>query len=109
MAWETVRRTLALWPQTVGPAREEHAVQTDTGSDCYLTDGYYMNSSTQFSSVQSSHSVVSNSLQPHGLQQARLPYHQHPELAQIHVHQVGDTMPPSHPLSFPSPPAFNLS
>ena len=30
------------------------------------------------------------------------------ELAQTHVHQVGDTIQPSHPLSSPSP-AFNLS
>ena len=32
-----------------------------------------------------------------------------PELAQIHVHWVGGTIQPSHPLSSPSPPAFNLS
>ena len=31
------------------------------------------------------------------------------ELAQIHVHWVGDAIQPSHPLSSPSPPAFNLS
>ena len=31
------------------------------------------------------------------------------ELAQTHVHWVGDAIQPSHPLSFPSPPAFNLS
>ena len=31
------------------------------------------------------------------------------ELAQTHVHQVGDAIQPSHPLSFPSPPAFSLS
>ena len=31
------------------------------------------------------------------------------ELSQIHVHQVGDTIQPSHPLSSPSPPAFSLS
>ena len=31
------------------------------------------------------------------------------ELAQTHVHQVSDAIQPSHPLSFPSPPAFNLS
>ena len=31
------------------------------------------------------------------------------ELAQTHVHQVGDAIQPSHPLSSPSPPAFNLS
>ena len=36
-------------------------------------------------------------------------YHQLPELAQTHVHRVGDAMQPSHPLSFPSPPAFNFS
>ena len=31
------------------------------------------------------------------------------EPAQTYVHQVGDAIQPSHPLSFPSPPAFNLS
>ena len=35
--------------------------------------------------------------------------HQLPELAQTHVHRVSDAIQPSHPLSFPSPPAFNLS
>ena len=36
-------------------------------------------------------------------------HHQLSELAQIDVHQVGDAIQPSHPLLFPSPPAFNLS
>ena len=35
--------------------------------------------------------------------------HQLPELAQTHVHRVGDAIQPAHPLSTPSPPAFNLS
>ena len=35
-------------------------------------------------------------------------HHQFPELVQAHVHQVGDAIQPSHPLSCPSP-AFNLS
>ena len=35
-------------------------------------------------------------------------HHQHPELAQTHVHSVGDAIQPSHPLSAPSP-VFNLS
>ena len=35
--------------------------------------------------------------------------HQLPELAQTHVHRVGDAIQPFHPLSSPSPPAFNLS
>ena len=36
-------------------------------------------------------------------------HHQFPELAQTHVHWVSDAIQPSHPLSSPSPPAFNLS
>ena len=45
-----------------------------------------------------------------GLQHARLPaHHQLPELAQTHVHQVGEAIQPSHPLPSPSPPAFSLS
>jgi len=36
-------------------------------------------------------------------------YHQLPEFTQTHVNWVGDAIQPSHPLSSPSPPAFNLS
>ena len=36
-------------------------------------------------------------------------HHQLLELAQTHVHQVSDSIQPSHPLSSPSPPAFNFS
>ena len=36
-------------------------------------------------------------------------HHQLPELAQIHVHRVGDAIQPSHPLASPSPPAFSVS
>ena len=36
-------------------------------------------------------------------------HHQLLELAQTHVHRVGDAIQPSHPLSSPCPPAFNLS
>ena len=35
--------------------------------------------------------------------------HYLPEFAQILVHGVDDAIQPSHPLSFPSPPALNLS
>ena len=31
------------------------------------------------------------------------------EFAQTHIDHVGDAIQPSHPLSSPSPPAFNLS
>ena len=36
-------------------------------------------------------------------------HHQLPEPTQTHVHHVSDAIQPSHPLSSPSPPAFNLS
>ena len=36
-------------------------------------------------------------------------HHQLPELAQTHVHRVGDAIQTSCPLSSSSPPAFNLS
>ena len=39
-----------------------------------------------------------------------LPVHQQlPEVTQTHVHQVSDAIQPSHPLTSPSPPTFNLS
>ena len=64
----------------------------------------------QFSLVQFSCSVVSDSLWPHGLQHARHPvHHQFPKFNQTHVHWVGDAIQPSHPLSSASPPALNLS
>ena len=56
-----------------------------------------------------SHSVMSESLWPHGLWHARLPCPSPtPEFAQTHVHWVGDAIQPSHPL-LSSSPAFNLS
>ena len=40
-----------------------------------------------------SHSVVSDSLPPHGLQNARLPFlHHSPEFAQVHVHCISDAI-----------------
>ena len=62
------------------------------------------------SSVQFSHSVVSSSLRPHGLQHARLPC---PSptcgACSTPTHQVGNAIQLSHPLLSPSPSAFNLS
>ena len=49
---------------------------------------------------QSSHTVVSDSLQPHGLQHARLPCPSPtPGANQTHVHHISDAIQPSHPLS----------
>ena len=73
--------------------------------------GRISESATQGScfSVQFSHSVVFDPFRPHGLQHARLPCPSPaPGAAQTHVHRVGDAIQSSHPLSSPSPPAFNL-
>ena len=64
----------------------------------------------QFSSVQVSRSVVSDSLWPHRPQHIRPPYHhQLLEFTQTHVHWGGDAIQASHPLPSPSCPAFTLS
>ena len=60
--------------------------------------------------VQFSHSVVSDSLDPIDCSMPGFPIPHHlPAPTQTHVHQVGDAIQPSHPLSSPSPPALNLS
>ena len=61
-------------------------------------------------SVQFRRSILSESLWPHGLQHARPPCPSPtPGLTQTHVRGVSGAIQPSHPLSSPSPPAFNLS
>ena len=60
--------------------------------------------STSISSVQFSHSVVSDSLRPMDCSMPGLPvHHQLPEFTQTHVHWVRDAIQPSHPLLSPSP------
>ena len=62
----------------------------------------------QFSSVQSlSHVQLCDAM---NCSTPGLPvHHQLPEFTQTHIHQDGDAIQPSHPLSSPSPPALNLS
>ena len=53
---------------------------------------------------------MSDHLRPHGLQHTRLPCPSlTPGACSNSCHQVSDAIQPSHPLSSPSPPAFNLS
>ena len=62
-----------------------------------------------FSSVQLSYSVWLFAT-PWTASMPGLPvHHQLLELVQTHVHHVGDAIQPSHPLSSPPPPTFNLS
>ena len=62
---------------------------------------------SQFSSGAQSCPTICN---PMNCSTPGLPvHHQLPEFTQIHVHRVSDAIQPSHPLSFPSPPAPNPS
>ena len=64
-------------------------------------------SRSQFSSVGQSCPTLCN---PMDCRAPGLPvHHQLLEFTQNHVHWVGDAIQPSHPLSCPSPPTFNLS
>ena len=61
----------------------------------------------QFSSVAQSCSTFCN---PIDFSTPGFPvHHQLPGLTQTHVHWLGDAIQPSHSLSSPSPPTFNLS
>ena len=61
----------------------------------------------QFSSVAQSYPTLCH---PVNCSNPGFPvHHQLPKLTQTHAHWVGDAIQPSHPLSSPSPPAFNLS
>ena len=65
---------------------------------------------TAHQSLQFIRLVVSDSLRPHESQHSRPPCPSYlPEFTQTHVHQVGDAIQPSHPLSSPFPPAPNPS
>ena len=84
------------------------------GKGALLPDGGNVNWCThmetvwvQFSSVAQSCLTLCNFID---CSMPGLPVHQElPELAQTHVHRVGDAILPSHPLLSPSPPVFNLS
>ena len=63
--------------------------------------------SLQFSSVTQSCPTLCN---PMDCSMPGLPvHHQLPEFTQTQVHRVGNAIQPSHPLSSPSPPIFNLA
>ena len=68
------------------------------------THGHHQMVNTKISSVQFSHSVVSDSLWPHESQHARPPCPSpSPGVHSDYVHWVGNAIQPSHPLSSPFP------
>ena len=110
---------LAAWAWTPGCLEEEATrayvkQQQWLESRCHIAGSPYRSYRRTLENtgagIQFSLYALSDSLQPHGCSMPGFPaHHQLPELAQTHVHRVGDTIQPSHPLSSASPPAFNLS
>ena len=75
--------------------------------DAFLTKHLHCGFSPSVSSVAQSCPTLCD---PVGCSTSGFPvYHQFPELTQTLVHQVSDTIQPSHPLSSPSPPTLNLA
>ena len=80
--------------------------QISSSSSLCLRASMYV-SSVQFSAVSQSCPTL---FDPMDYSTPGFPVnHQFPEFTQINVHWVSDAMQPSHPLSSPSPPTFNLS
>ena len=72
-----------------------------------FVEAFYFVESVQFSSVTQSCLTLCD---PMYCSMPGFPvHHQLPKHTQIHIHWVGDVIQPSHSLSSPSPPAFNLS
>ena len=81
--------------------------QLGTKKSVYLTINGMCPTAVQFSSVAQSCLTFCD---PMNCIMPGLPvHHQLPEFTQTHVHQVGDAIQPSHPLSSPFPPALSPS
>ena len=101
------------WGQRTGAPRGLEAAggRAEKGTDGWTMRGVPAQpagrTGSQFSSVAQSGLTLCD---PMDCSTPDLPvHHQLLELTQTHVHRVSDAIQPSHPLSFPSPPAFSLS
>ena len=102
MGSQTVRHNRVTKPKRILAASKATNTRTDWKKTFI---NHIFNKGFQFSC--SSHTTLCN---PMDCSKSNFPVnHQLQELAQIHIHQVRDAIQPSHPLSSPSPSAFNLS
>ena len=105
------RQILYCWHQLQSVSRFSHSVVSDALPPHGLQHARhpYPSPSVQFSPVQSL-SAGQTLCDTMNCSMPGLPvHHQLPEFTQTHVHQVGDAIQPSHPLSSPSSPASNSS
>ena len=97
-----------VWGKEYLPSRSHQTTSTPCSHSLWWTlRKLNVKTQDQFSSVSQSCLTLCD---PMDCNTPGLPaHHQLLELAQTHVHWVGDAIQPSHPLSSPSLPAFNLS
>ena len=98
---------IIFWNKTLGFTKSLQGKEGLTILDCVESVKIWQILRAQFSSVAQSCQILCD---PMDYSKPDFPVHyQLPELTQAHVHQVGDASQPSHPLSSPSPSAFNLA
>ena len=102
-----------LWNRNLGKLRDlPYVLQLDSCRARSHSESFWVVLRTTDQSVSSVSSVAQACLtlcDPMDCSMPSFPvHHQLPELTQTHVHQVGDAIQQSHPLSSPSP-ALNLS
>ena len=96
--------------QTLGPFPVKHLFVSGGQRTGASASASVLPRDIQFSSVQFSCSVMSNSSWTHGPQHSRPPCPSPtPGVYSTHLHWVSEAIKPSHPLPSPSLPAFNLS
>ena len=87
--------------------QEKTLIGKDACTPVFIAPLFTTAKMSQFSSVTQSHLTLCD---PMDCRTPGLPvHHELLEFTQNHVHWVGDAIQPPHPLSTPSPPAFNQS
>ena len=105
-SWETDGETVADLISGVSKITTDRDCSHEI-KRCLFLGRKIMTNLVQFSSVTQSYPTLCDPMN-HSMPGFPV-HHQLPELTQTHVHCVGDANRPSHPLSSPSPPTFNLS
>ena len=104
--WMWVWVNSGSWWWTRRPGVQQFMGLQRVGHD-WATELNWKRNILQFSSVAQSCLTLCNAME---CNTPGFPIHHYlPELAQTQAHLVGDAIQPSHPLSSPSPPGFDLS
>ena len=117
---QKIKNRIAIWSSNSTPKKTKALTREDTCIPMFITIlstitkiwkcpliDEWIKMWYQFSSVAQ---LCPTLRDPMNCSTPGLPVHHHlPEFTQTYIHQVGDAIQPSHPLSSPSPPAPNPS